>query len=622
MERFTVMPWLVALLAGLAAMPATNVFKICAWNVGTSAVDPWRVKSAGAVRSVAHGIRAWLTSLITGRRLAFACLAALLAIMVSQLGAEHAGVLMAIGPIAAAGAPDAATLQTRRAALLREADALRPNGQFADDAARTAFDEKLAQVEAIDAQLRTLSGAPAPTPAADAAAIEAARTAAIAEERTRGAAIRDVVARATKMNKSVAIDGEDMIRRGLTIEQARSEVFAKLSTASEATRENPHHVDLGEDARDKFMRGGVAWLLQRSGMADLVSRHEKTQDALASPGEFRGMTLLDMAREFLMRQGVAVRGLDRMEIAGRALSYRATGNYQTTSDFATLLENALHKVLRGAYAITPDTWSRWCGTGTVQDFRSHNWYRLGSLTSLDDLNEQGEFKNKAIPDAEKATFAATTKGNIIGITRQVIVNDDLGAVMRLTEMLGRAGKLTIEKAAYALLGLNSGLGPTQSDSQPLFHANRSNVGTSAAISMAALDADAVVMASQKDPNGQDILDLPPAVLLVPRSLGGTAKSINGAEYDPDTTGKLQKPNIVKNMFKDVVDTARLSGTRRYLFADPALYPVVLVSFLEGQREPILETQDGWRTDGVEMKARLDFGVDVVDYRGAVTNAGT
>jgi hypothetical protein len=112
------------------------------------------------------------------------------------------------------------------------------------------------------------------------------------------------------------------------------------------------------------------------------------------------------------------------------------------------------------------------------------------------------------------------------------------------------------------------------------------------------------------------------VLLVPRGLQGTAISINQAEYDPDTTGKLQKPNIVKGLFSDIVGTGRLTGTRRYLFADPSLYPVFMVSFLEGQREPVLETQDGWRTDGVEMKARLDFGVDVVDYRGAVTNAGT
>jgi hypothetical protein len=139
--------------------------------------------------------------------------------------------------------------------------------------------------------------------------------------------------------------------------------------------------------------------------------------------------------------------------------------------------------------------------------------------------------------------------------------------------------------------------------------------------MSALDADAAVMAVQTDVNGQDILDLRPSVLLVPRTLEGNAKAINGAEYDPDTTGKLQKPNIVKGLFNDVVGTGRLSGTRRYLFADPSVAPVFVVSFLEGQQEPVIETQDGWRYNGVELKARLDVGVAAVDFRGAVTNAG-
>ena len=127
----------------------------------------------------------------------------------------------------------------------------------------------------------------------------------------------------------------------------------------------------------------------------------------------------------------------------------------------------------------------------------------------------------------------------------------------------------------------------------------------------------------KDPWGNEYLDLRPAVLLVPVGLGGQARVINQSQYDPDTVAnKAQmKPNVVAGLFRDIVDTPRLSGTRRYLFADPALAPVIEVAFLEGQESPVLESQDGWRVDGTEMKVRLDFGVAAVDYRGAVTNAG-
>jgi len=506
-----------------------------------------------------------------------------------------------------------AQLKAKRAKLLREADGLKKaDGTFTDDQARAAFDAKMTEVDGLDAQIRTLEAGATPEP--QPSTVET-RAAAIASERERVTSIH-TLCRAHEMDQAF----EDRhIKDGTAIEAVRAAVLEKLAAGSSETRQQVTIVP-GADARDKWIRGAEAWLLQRSAMAAMVAQHLGITVDKIDPGEFRGMTLLDMARESLVRAGQSVRGLDRMQLAGQAMAYRA--NYQTTSDFAVLLENTMHKVLRAAYAITPDTWSRWCGIGSAVDFRVQNWYRMGSLTVLDALNEAGEFKNKAIPDAEKATYQVATKGNIIGITREVIVNDDLGAVARLASMLGRAAKLTIEKAVYTQLGLNSGLGPTQSDSQALFHANRANVGTGAAISMAALDADAAVMAIQTDQNGQDILDLKPNVLLVARALEGTAKSINGAEYDPDTTGKLQKPNIVKGMFSDVVGTGRLTGTRRYLFADPSIAPVFMVSFLEGMQEPVLESQDGWRFNGVELKARLDFGVDVVDFRGAVTNAGT
>jgi hypothetical protein len=113
----------------------------------------------------------------------------------------------------------------------------------------------------------------------------------------------------------------------------------------------------------------------------------------------------------------------------------------------------------------------------------------------------------------------------------------------------------------------------------------------------------------------------PDVLLVSLSLGGTARGIIGAEYDPDTTGKLQKPNIVRNLVRDVVDTPRITGTRRYLFANPSEAPVIEVAFLDGVSDPYLEVQDGFDVDGARYKVRLDFGIAAIDYRGAVTNAG-
>lgn len=447
----------------------------------------------------------------------------------------------------------------------------------------------------------------------------AAREAGQRAERERQAEIRRAVAAARLDDEEFT---RSLIDNGVTIDQARAQILDKLATAGEQNAERAQHkagtVETTEDERDKFLRGASDWIMQKAGVAPQMERAgHKVQ-----PGEFRGLTLTDLARMVLERAGVKTRGMDKMTIVGRALTLR-TGNYQSTSDFAVLLENTMHKVLQAAYAITPDTWSRFCAVGSVSDFRAHNRYMMGTFGSLDALKENGEFKRKAIPDGHKETITAATKGNIIGLTRQAIVNDDMDAFNRLAMMLGRAAKLSIEVDVYTTLGLNSGLGPTLSDGNPIFHArtNADNISTSAALSAAAIDLDRVKMASMKDLSGNEVLDLRPKVLLVPISLGGTAKSINDAQYDPDTANKLQKPNTVRGLFDDIVDTARLTGNRRYLFADPNVAPVLEVAFLDGQREPVLESQDGWNIDGTEWKVRIDYAVGGVGYHGAVTNAG-
>ena len=408
-----------------------------------------------------------------------------------------------------------------------------------------------------------------------------------------------------------ALQTEVLADPGLTIETIQARLLAEMGKGAEPA--NPQNafpkIETVSDEGDKRKDAVVASILARAGVAqDAAAR------AALSSNPYRGDRLLDTARASLQRAGVSVSGMTPMEVVAAAFT-------QGTSDFPVLLENAMHKTLQAAYATAALTWNRFCATGSVSDFRAHNRYRTGSFGSLDAVNELGEFVNKSIPDGEKASITAGTKGNIINLSRTAIINDDLGAFVGLSNMLGRAAARTVEADVYALLALNSGAGPTMGDGKALFHADHGNITTGAAITMAALDLDRVAMASQKDVSGNDYLDLRPAVLLVPIGLGGTARSINEAQYDPDTANKLQKPNIVNGLFRDIVDTPRMTGTRRYLFADPSEAPVLEVAFLDGNQNPYLELQNGFDVDGARYKVRLDYGVGAIDYRGAVTNAG-
>ena len=452
------------------------------------------------------------------------------------------------------------------------------------------------------------------------AEIKAAVDAGVKAETERREGIQKAV-RIAKLGEETAAD---MIARKLDLNAARAEIFDKLATQSDAVRTDQHvKIEVGEETSQKQARGMTAALVSKSGHRGLIERGVKTGKVGAidmDGGEFRGRSMAELARLFLEARGVSTRGMDSERVFQAAWNHGRS--YAGTSDFAVLFENVMHKVLMSAYATQGDTWSRFCGTKQVSDFRAHNFFRTGSFGALDDLNENGEYKNKPIPDGEKSTLSIGTKGNIIGLSRQAVINDDMSALADLAQKLGRAARLSIEVEVYTALLLNSGLGPTQSDSQPFFHANRTNVNTSATANTAAgWDADRVVMAQQRDISSNEFLDLRPSVLLVPLAKGTEARVLNASQYEP-TDNKFQKPNSASGMAKDIIDSPRLSGTRRYWFADPGQNPAILVGFLEGQGEgPVLESSEGWRTDGTELKVRMDFGVKFFDPKCAVTNAG-
>ena len=386
-------------------------------------------------------------------------------------------------------------------------------------------------------------------------------------------------------------------------------------------------VQAGADVRDRELVAASDWLCFRAAMESRGA--DGSTDRLprsADPNNpFRGFSLLALAEHFLRLRGVNTTRMTRVEIATEAMRPRvlaAAGH--TTSDFPTLLQNVLNKLLVAAYQGAPVTWPRFCRIGDLTDFRAHLRYRIGTFSDLAEKNEAGNFQQGTVKDAERESLTGKSKGRLFVITREMIVNDDLQAFADIIRGLGRVGARTVEKDVFALLALNSGNGPTMSDSNPLFHASHNNIATAAVPTMAAVDAARILMASQLDPSGNDYLDIRPAVVLCGLANGSTLRSINEAQYDPDTANKLQKPNSVRGLFRDVIDTPRIASTAPspwYLLADPQDEPVFEVAFLDGQREPRVEEEVDFDSDGRKYKVVLEYATGAIGWRGAVKNAG-
>lgn len=451
------------------------------------------------------------------------------------------------------------------------------------------------------------SGAPAAGGGSATPAAAAPDTAAVlAADRSRREGIRAAAA-PFAANPGVA----DLVR---TLEddpqvdaaQASQRLLAHLG--AQATPVAGAHVSTVEDESDKRRDASVSALLVRSGYGT------KEQIAAQGTNPYRGMSLMEMARASLESKGISAKGMDKRQVVSAAFT-------QSASDFPILLTDAIHRVLLSSYALQALTWQRFCKRGEVSDFRAHNRFRVGSLGNLQPKNELGEYKNVAIPDGEKSVMTAATKGYIINLSREMIINDDLGAFTDQAAAMGRAAARTVEADVYALLSENSGLGPVMGDGQTLLHADHGNVATAAAPSSAAFDALRVLMASQKDVTGDDFLDLRPAVWLGPLGLDSQARMINQAQYEVTASKNAQTPNIALGLFRDIVGSPRLAGTRYYALADANEAAALEVAFLDGVDTPFLEQEDAFDTDGARFKVRLDYGVAAHDPRGIVTNAG-
>ena len=421
----------------------------------------------------------------------------------------------------------------------------------------------------------------------------------VAEERRRAAEISAVCARfgvSPAETSRFINDGTPLV-----------EVYRSVTERASAAPGNGLPVgrsvsELGEDERDRYRRAVTDGLRMRTG----------SQIDKPAPGanEFRHMSLRELARDVLERNGERnVRGLDPMELAGRAFS---------TSDFPAIMSNLADVVLQAAYTEVPATWRSWCRVGSANDFKAQHRIRMGELPELEPVLEAGEYKMADLMET-KDSFAIGTFGKKFALTRQAIINDDLGAFTRIPQLFGAASARTINRAVYTMLKGNPKIAE---DGKAVFHADHNNLGTAAALSIDALDAARVAMRRQtglRKDKEKVTLNLTPSILLLPPELETLALQILYSDTDLRYANANVK-NPFRNAFMPIVE-AELETWEWYLTASPSMIDTVEVAFLGGNQSPTLEQQQGWNVDGIEYKVRLDFGVWLYEYRGLYKNPG-
>lgn len=377
-------------------------------------------------------------------------------------------------------------------------------------------------------------------------------------------------------------------------ETARVKLLETLGAESTPSNKNNAHIYAGNG---NFTGDGIrASIMTRAG-------HEETQ----ADNVYNSMTLRELARMSLTERGVGISTLNPMQMVGMAFTH-------STSDFGNILTDVAYKSLITGWEEAEETFEKWTKKGQLSDFKTAHRVGLGGFPSLRRVREGAEYKYVTIGDKGE-TIALATYGELFSITRQAIINDDMNALTDIPVKLGHAAKATIADLVYAVLTENGKL----SDGMALFGSDRKNTLTGG------MDVDTIskgrtLMRQQKE--GERSLNIRPAFILVPTALETQAIQVigSGSVKGADVNASIMNP--VRNI-ADIIVEPRLddASEKDWYMAARQGSDTIEVAYLNSIDTPYIDQQEGFTSDGVTTKIRIDAGVAPLDYRGLVRVTG-
>lgn len=387
---------------------------------------------------------------------------------------------------------------------------------------------------------------------------------------------------------------DDMIDRDLSVTEARAEAFEAMQTR---TRNTPRIRVVGSNEDPAVMRTRRADALYAR-----VSGTAPTDEARP----FMAETLRDMARACVEAAGVSTRGMDADSLFRAAM--------HTTSDFPQLLTSTGNRTLMTAYtAAASPIKTTLARQTTLADFRPGTKLKLSDIGLLQRVTESGEIKHTTRGEAAES-YALDTYATMFALSRKALINDDLGA---FRDWGATAGRMAAETEANLLVNMLLANPVMGEDGKALFHADHGNLAAAGtALDVTNVSAARLAMRGMKALDGNTPINATPRYLVVGPELETAAEQLLASIYAATVadanpfTGKLS-----------LLVEPRITDDSWYVFADPAVLPVLEYAYLSSAQGPQMASREGWDVLGMEFRVVLDFGCGAVDWRGAYHNPG-
>lgn len=446
--------------------------------------------------------------------------------------------------------------------------------------------------------------APAVTATPDPAPVVAPATTSVAP-----AAADDSIARELHIRRAAGAAGlgEDQVMElcRTTAGKSLPDVMIDVARAARQAVEAKAPVAAGHPARVEVTRDGGDTLL-RGISESLAARVQPGKPPTDLGRQYRGFTLLELTRSYLESRGVDTRGMTKTELISRG--------FHSTSDFPLLFSNLANKTLSDFYEEEPHTWKPIARQRNLPDFKRVSDLIVSGSLVPEELPEGGEYKAGTLVEGQH-TWKLSTYARKITVTRQAIINDDLSALERVPEMMGRGFRRLESNMVWALI---TGNAVTSVDNVALFNAAHNNVaGSTLSINTAGFNTARKAMRKQTDLAGNTI-NLAPSYMMVPTDLEATAlQFLFPTGFAPANRTGEQGPVTAQTAGVQLIVEPRLDGEADvwYLATSPGSVEGIVYGYLAGEEGPTVTTVEKRDPDGVELLARFDFGAAVKDFRG-------
>lgn len=429
------------------------------------------------------------------------------------------------------------------------------------------------------------------------------------------AAERDRIRQIEAMCNHFEMDAREFIDGGISVSDVREAIMKRLMKDN-APISQTGHVDVILDAADKFRAAAGDALVMRSGI-EVTNPAEGARDLM-------GMSLRDMAIECLVAEGQT--GLNRRssdEIYGLV----SRQFFNPTAAFPAILDNAINKAYVEGHKKVAVTFDRWTKKGSLKDFKvADNNYLAGPVGEFLEVPEGGELKHDTIKDAKRPTRKLRTYGRQFTLTRQAFINDDIDLITKMPARYAASARKTINKQCCQIMVNN----PAIYDGTALFSSAHGNlVITGTGITQASMQAMIMALQTQKDEFDEAII-VRPAKILVPI---GYAFDMYTMFYSPaiNTSTNTQAVNPLYRYREqiEIIEEPTLNALCGgfgnvmpwFLIGAEDDTDFIEVDYLNGQEIPNIRRMETPGTLGFIWDIYLDWGISVMDFRGAIKNPG-